>query len=131
MLKLLKLIITSLTFICCLCIVTGVPTSLFIYLFSGISQIYIRTIILAVLTALPVFFVLFAQKESWVFNMTYICAALIYATGWFIPIRADHYTQDDGWLIFFYPPTWLFLQFVYMYIALYFRRNFLKKEIEK
>ena len=128
MLKFFKLIVTALTFMCCLCIVIGIPTSLFAYLFGPISQIYLRTILLAVLTGIPIFFIIFAKKESLIFNITYICAALMFIAGWFIPhIGFEEYSKDDGWLIALYPPIWLFFQFFYMPIALFFRRNFLKK----
>ena len=130
MLKFFKLIITALTFVCCLCIVIGIPTALFTHLFGQISQIYTRTILLAVLTAIPIFLVIFAKKESSVFNITYVCAALMFIIGWFVPIPSDDYTRNDGWLFFFYPPIWLFVQFFYMPIALYFKRNFLTKKNE-
>ena len=127
MLKFFKLIVTALTFMCSLCIVIGIPTSLFAHLFGPISQIYVRTVLLSILTAIPVFLVIFAKKESSIFNITYVCAAFMFIIGWFIPIPSDDYTKDDGWLIAFYPPIWLFFQFFYMPIALYFKRNFLTK----
>ena len=84
MLKFFTSVITVLTFMCCLCIVAGIPICLFAYLLGPISQIYIRTILLAVLTIIPILLVIFAKKESLIFNITYVCAALMFIVGWFI-----------------------------------------------
>ena len=127
--KLFRLIITALTFVCCLSLVLGIPTILFAHLFGAISQVYVRTILLAALTILPILLTLFAKKENVIFNTTYVCAALMFIVGSFVPRSGfDDYSKEDGWLIGIYPPIWLFFQFFYMPIALYFRRNFLRKE---
>ena len=62
--KLFEHIITVLTFLCCLCITIAIPLALMWYLFFGLSQIYIKTIILFVLSVIPIFLVYFSKNEA-------------------------------------------------------------------